>query len=220
MKNIKKKRIITMIVLGLLIIMAAVGITLAVLKKNSEQRANNFTFGNVKIELREPEWEELDPKDKIVYPGRTVKKDPFITNTGGKALYAYIEVKIPRAWVRTVSEDGSTIYPAAWQNLFEFEHDSSWTCISEEISADNAYTVQLYAFTKEDGVLEPGEWTTELFQEVTYANVLEGEIEKNTVLEMPIAAYAIQAEKLNESGATTEEKMRDAFAKYRTETGK
>ena len=89
--------------------MAALGITQALLVKNTEQRANNFTFGNIKIDMTEPEWEKLTPDKKVVYPDRVVKKDPQVQNTGNTALYAYIEVKTPRALVRTVSEDGTVI---------------------------------------------------------------------------------------------------------------
>ena len=50
--------------------------TQALLVKNTEQRANNFTFGNIKIDMTEPEWEKLTPDKKVVYPEQGCKKGP------------------------------------------------------------------------------------------------------------------------------------------------
>lgn len=222
MQNIKKKRIVISIIFGLMIVMIALGITSAVLTRNVENRANNFTFGNVTIELKEPEWEKLNPDDKIVYPNRTVKKDPIVENTSENDLYAYIEVKIPRGNVKTVSsgDDGSEIInDAKWQDLMTFNVNDGWTLIEDiKPSGEDKYHTCLYAYTEK--VLSPGETTKALFDEVTYINMLEGEIEKGTVIDMPVAAYAIQSEYLNEIGSNIEEKMKDAFNKYKTQSSK
>ena len=42
----------------------------------------------------------------------------------------------------------------------------------------------------------------------------------DTVLEMPINAYAIQSEYLNETGDTLQAQMTDAFNKYKAEQEK
>lgn len=216
MQNVIKKRIIIIAAVScLMIVMAVLGVSLAMLTQKTEQRANNFTFGNVKIKLEETEWDQLTPEDKTVYPGRTVKKDPKITNTGNNDLYAYIEVNIPKANVRTVSEDNQII-EAQPQKLFSFAVNPGWELIDEVDGTD--YCVQLYAYTA--GVLKPGSSTGTLFDNVTYLNILEGELEKGTVIEMPISAYAIQSDYLNETGSDLKEKMIDAFNKYEAESGK
>lgn len=217
MQNRNKKKILIVIALLLLMtVFSAVGFSLAVLTQHTENRANNFTFGNVDIDLKEPEWDKLDPEDKIVYPGRTIVKDPYIENTGGHDLYAYIEVSVPKKTVRTVEiADGKEVIgKAKLQELFSFTPNDGWTCIDkDETSAD--YVTYLYAYTEK--VLAPGESTNTLFDSVTYLNMLEGEIPMGTVLEMPVKAYAIQSGYLNEQGENMEAKMTDAFTKYQSE---
>lgn len=195
---------------------AAAGISLATLTADTEKRANVFTFGNVDIELEETKWDDLDSQDKVVYPGKTITKDPKVKNTGKNDLYAYIEVKVPKKEVRTVNtENGEdTIQDAALQELFSYDVRSDWTEIDRDESGAE-YNVYLYAYTKE--VLGQESVTSPLFEEVKYIDILEGEIEMNTVIEMPITAYAIQAEYLNENGADTAKKMKDAFNKYKSE---
>lgn len=217
MRNINKNKILIIFASSLLVIaMIAAGISLAMLSQNTENRANNFTFGNVSIDLSEPEWDELAPEEKIVYPGRTISKDPIITNTGENDLYAYIEVSVPKKTVRTVKEENGkeVIVEAELLELFSFNANDGWTLITRDDSSED-YTTYLYAYTAE--VLSPNKSTNALFDEVTYVNMLEGEIPMGTVLEMPIKAYAIQSEYLNEQGDSIEDKMTDAFNKYKDE---
>lgn len=217
MRNINKNKILIIFASSLLVIaMIAAGISLAMLSQNTENRANNFTFGNVSIDLSEPEWDELAPEERIVYPGRTISKDPIITNTGENDLYAYIEVSVPKKTVRTVKEENGkeVIVEAELLELFSFNANDGWTLINRDDSSED-YTTYLYAYTAE--VLSPNKSTNALFDEVTYVNMLEGEIPMGTVLEMPINAYAIQSEYLNEQGDSIEDKMTDAFNKYKDE---
>lgn len=220
MQNINKKRMLIIFALSLIIIaLAAIGISLAMLTQKTENRANNFTFGNVSIDLTEPQWDGLDPDDKIVYPGRTIKKDPIITNTGENDLYAYIEVSVPKKTVRTVKiENGKEVIDEAkLQELFSFRANDGWALINKDDSS-NDYATYRYAYTSK--ILSSGESTNALFDSVTYINMLEGEIPMGTVLDMPINAYAIQSGYLNEQGESIEDKMRDAFNKYTAELGK
>ena len=217
MRNINKNKILIIFASSLLVIaMIAAGISLAMLSQNTENRANNFTFGNVSIDLSEPEWDELAPEERIVYPGRTISKDPIITNTGENDLYAYIEVSVPKKTVRTVKEENGkeVIVEAELLELFSFNANDGWTLITRDDSSED-YTTYLYAYTAE--VLSPNKSTNALFDSVTYINMLEGEIPMGTVLEMPIKAYAIQSEYLNEQGDSIKDKMTDAFNKYKDE---
>lgn len=216
----KRKKILGIAgVAALAVLTAALGVTLAVLTKGTEKRANVFTFGNVQIELTEEKWDELEPEDTVVYPGRTVSKDPKVTNSGKNDLYAYIEIWVPMATVRTVAEDGVTVNAAASCELFAFTPNDGWEELSpsdweeERTSGGSRYRVYLYGYTA--GTLAPGESTATLFDSVTYANVLEGELEKDAVLKMPVYAYAIQSDYLNETGSGMKEKMTEAFGKYK-----
>lgn len=184
------------------------GITLAVMTKNTEKRANNFTFGNVSIELTETEWDKLTSGDKIVYSNKVISKNPVVTNTGNSNLYAYIEVKVPMATVKTVNED-ETINDAKLQNLLTYEIDkNNWTLINEDTSKDNAYSLYIYVYNK---VLSPNESSQVLFNEITYINMLEGELKEDATIEMPITAYAIQSDCLSSDDNF---KSKETFDKY------
>ena len=211
----KKKKIIGIItVVSVLVFSMFIGSTLAYLLKQTNRKVNNFTFGNADIELKETEWQKLSDEDRTVYPGKVVTKDPTVTNTGDTAVYAYLEVKIPRAKVRTVDSDES-ITEATVHNLFSYTADSDWSEI--ENTSDDKWNTIIYVY---NNVLNPGEATEPLFESVQYLNIAEGELKKDTRLDMPINAYAIQTGYLNEKGATQTDKMKDAFSKYRTESAR
>lgn len=202
-QNINKKKIIVIVITFIImVIMMISGITLAVMTKNTEKRANNFTFGNVSIELTETEWDKLTSEDKIVYPKKELQKNPVITNTGENDLYAYIEVKVPRDKVKTVNED-ETINDAELQDLLQYEINDNWECINDNVSNDYHTIIYVYNY-----VLHPNKSTQSLFDKVTYINMLEGELSKDTNIEMLISAYAIQSDYLEENN------FEEAFNKY------
>ncbi len=203
---------LTVVLIVLFALSVALGMTLATATRTLEQRANNFTVGNIDIDLTEPGWDELDPEDKVLYPGRTVVKDPKITNTGDNDLYAYIEVVIPRAEVRTVNADEEIEGPQL-QNLFSFTVNPGWELIESEL--ENDAETRRYAYTA--AILQPGDSTAALFDGVTWLNLLEGEIAPGTLIEIPVTAYAIQSGYLNETGATVKDKMVSAYEIYKTQ---
>lgn len=213
----KKKNVFIVVLALLLLISASLGVSFAYLTKSLESRANNFTFSNVSIDLVEENWDKLTPKDKVVYQNRSVVKDPKVKNTGDNDLYVYIEVKIPRREIKTVSKD-ETVKAAEWTNLLTFDVNPDWELIDKSVSADNSYESRLYAYTA--CVLKPDDETSTLFDKVTFVNMLEGELEKGSEFEMPVDAYAIQSDYLEEQGDTTADKMKNAFEKYKAETQK
>ena len=213
MKN--KKIIGTLSVVSALVFSVFIGSTLAYLLKQTNREINSFTFGNADIELKETEWQKLKDEDRTVYPGKEIEKDPEVTNTGETDIYVYLEVKIPRANVSTVSTgaDGTEeIDSPKVQNLFSYTPNSDWTEI--ENTSDGEWSTIIYAYNE---ILRPGEKTEKLFESVKFLNIVEGELKKDTRLNMPINAYAIQTGYLNESGSTNIEKMKDAFSKYNAE---
>lgn len=225
MQKATKKRIIAIAEIAFLTaVMIAVGVVLAVLAKNVESRANNFSFSNAEIELTEPEWDK-EPEDKIVYPGAVYSKDPTVKNAGSNDLYVYLEVKIPKGEVRTVeTEDGKeTVREAALHDLLTYNiNDSHWVkIIDNEKDGDkdyytkDDYHVCVYAYTHELGA---GMTTEEpLFEKVTFSeDIVESELGKNTIFNMPVTAYAIQAKYIGISGADAEA-LKDAFNKYKAQ---
>lgn len=192
--------------LFLVLASVAVGTVLAFLT-DAEEKVNRFTYGKIGVELKEPEWDGLEPEDKVVYPDRAVPKDPFVTNTGTVEIYAYLEIRIPMATVRTVSEDGKTILPAAKQELFRYTAGTDWTLIDESFT--DTEHVLVYAYTK--GQLRPGESSSPLFEEIRFLNMLEGELPEGTELAVPLRTFAIQSDYLEASGSTLAEKLRNAY---------
>ena len=213
-KYFSKKGLVISILVLIILASITTGTSLAFLT-DSEEKVNHFTYGSVDIELKEPKWDELDPEDKVVYPDRAIPKDPFVTNTGTVDIYAYLEVRIPRASVRTVSTDGKTIIPAALQDLFTFTQSADWTKLEE--SYTDTEHVLIYAYTK--GLIAPGESSTSLFERVKFINMLEGELAKGTTLAMPVRTFAIQADYLDVSGDTLAEKLQNAYLENKATFG-
>lgn len=213
-QNVKNKKNImfSLLIFAVVIAIAGVGGTLAYLTKNTEKRANNFTFGNVSIELTEEEWEKLQSEDKIIYPEKTIPKDPVIKNTGKNDAYVYMEVRVPMTNVRTYDKDGK-IEDAEKRDLFTFvvEQDSNWKPLGKPV-ADNNYNVYLYVYEEK---LSPNNSTSPLFNEVKVIPMVEGEdeLKMNTSIEIPITAYAIQAEYVEEF-LNNDKNFEDAFNQY------
>lgn len=222
----KKSTIIISVAASLTIFMAAMGATLAIMTQSTESRSNNFTFGKVDIELEEPGWEE---NDHILYPGRTVPKDPIVTNTGINDLYVFLEVRIPKADVLIVDEIDKgkiisapsmqlvkTVYQDSEGNTID-DHNPDWIQI-DEYDIGNDYHCIIYGYKERLAGYKdeqtPGETTTQLFDKVTFVNAVEGEPEKMS-FDMPIKAYAIQADYLDgvEDNDITE-KLKKAYDLY------
>lgn len=89
-----KKKIMTISLVVALAAIAIVGGTLAYFT-DTDEAVNEFTMGNVKIDLTEPTWVD---KAKIV-PGdkntNAVPKDPTVTNIGTEDAYVRIQFAIP-----------------------------------------------------------------------------------------------------------------------------
>lgn len=207
MSNIKKPKSIFILILSLALILSiALGITLAVAFKELEKRANNFTFGDLTIELVEDKWEDVT--DKITYPGRSFVKDPVVKNTGRTDAYMYVEVRVPREEIQTVVDENVTAL--AETDLFTYNINSGWTQIGGgTVSDDGKYTIYVYAYT--DKAVSGGEQTPTLFDSVVFVNALEGQPEMGETFDILISATGIQAGYLNETGDTTAEKIINAY---------
>ncbi|MGN0536510.1 MAG: hypothetical protein ACI4M3_00865 [Acutalibacteraceae bacterium] len=209
----KKKKISSMIgLLLMLIISSAVGVTLSFLSYSPTPQANIFTFSDVSIRIVEEQWDALDEISyaKILYPGRTISKDPKIENTGINELYAYMEVSVPKAEVCLIDQNESIQKQTV--ELFTYtvtgEH---WVELESYSAQTDEQSTRLYAYLVP---LQQGEQTTALFDSITFANVLEGDLPMGTQLEVKVNAFAIQTGSLNEQGNTPQEKLQDAFGKY------
>lgn len=84
-----KKKIIALCLVIALAATAVIGGTLAYFTDTTEAKVNEFTVGNVDIDLAEPTWKG----DATLMPGTTYAKDPTIT-VAEKSQDAYVFLKL------------------------------------------------------------------------------------------------------------------------------
>lgn len=166
---------------------------------------NQFTVGKVSIDLDEPGFK---PEEQTkIEPGKDVKKDPQIKNTGVNDAFVYLEVSIPMAEVEAASEDGTRLGKRE-QELFSFQTPTNWTKLSSQKTGDNQ--VYVYAYNE---VLKPEQTTNTLFDSVKFLNIIEGQIDEKN-LSIPIRAYAIQTSYTGGDSASVVDQARTAYEKY------
>lgn len=202
-----KRNVVKAVVLCGLIGALAVGGTTAYLTDWGDA-TNTFTVGKVDIDLKEPNWKP-EEHDKI-QPSEEMKKDPTVENIGVNSAYTYIEVSIPIKNVTTVQPDGTR---NAKENteMFSFTADKSWTKLSnKQVGSDMVY---LYTYNQ---ALAAGAKTTPLFQTITMANIIEGELDL-AQLNVGVRAYGIQELNTDDNGASFTQKATAAWNKYATQ---
>lgn len=87
-----KRKIITLSLIVAMAATAVIGGTLAYFTDEDVEN-NEFTVGNVDIDLTEPGWEETGKNDaETVYPGEPLAKDPTVTNIGANPCFVRISV--------------------------------------------------------------------------------------------------------------------------------
>ena len=84
------KKILALCLIVVLAVTAVTGATLAYFT-DTDNAANTFTVGNVKIDLTEPNWEE--DLEEGVYPGEVLAKDPYVTNIGANPCFVRVFVE-------------------------------------------------------------------------------------------------------------------------------
>ncbi len=190
-------------VLGLVAVLAAGG-TIAYLT-DYDSSVNEFTVGKVEIELKEPGW---NPDNQTqTQPSQVISKDPKITNTGVNDAFVYLEVSIPTAEVVWADAQGNR-QERQEKELFSFTADGSWTRLgTAKVDSSQVYT---YAYNQ---ILRAGETTTPLFNNVTFLNVVEGQLDTRQ-FQIPVRAYAIQTQNTGGDGGTVQEQAAKAYEKY------
>lgn len=170
-----------------------------------DKATNEFTVGKVEIDLDEPGW---DPGDnKKIEPGKVVKKNPQITNTGINDAFVYMEVSIPVADVEAAAEDGTRLGKKS-QELFSFTASNQWSKLDSFQKNGN----QVYVYTYNQ-ILKAGETTKPLFEEMKFLNVIEGQLDEKQ-LNVPIRTYAIQASYTGGDSDNVLTRATTAYQKY------
>lgn len=200
----------TVIMVLMLILSVLIGSTAATYILNTEKRNNIFLFGNVNIQLIEEDWNDLSKDDKILSPGKTVKKDPQVRNTGECSAYIFLKIAVPKCEkIRVVNSEEEIINlpqneldNSKGVELFDYDINDNWESISA--SEENAdYNEYIYGYKT---IVQPGEVTEKLFNEVTFLNIVEGEIEQGEDLNIVVEAIAVQSDFLEiDENASLEE---------------
>ena len=199
-----KKNTVKIMTLAGILCLASVGGVSAYLT-DYEKVSNEFTVGKVDIELKEPEWKPEE--NKKIEPSKVIHKDPQITNTGTNDAFVYMEVSIPMANVEAAAENGERLGKKV-QELFSFEAKDSWMQLSvQNAESRRTYT---YAYNK---ILKPQETSETLFDTVKFLNLIEGQLDGQT-LEIPVRAYAIQTSYTGGSSDNLPEQIKAAYEKY------
>lgn len=170
-----------------------------------DKKDNQFTVGKVSIKLDEPGF-KAEEETKIE-PGKEIKKDPQIKNTGVNDAFVYLEVSVPTANVEAAAEDGTRLGTRD-QELFSFQPSANWTKLSSRKNGNTQ--IYVYAYNK---ILQEEQTTDTLFDSVKFLNIIEGQIDEKN-LSIPIRAYAIQTSYTGGDSASVVDQARTAYEKY------
>ena len=130
-KKSRRKSLIAVVLAAALLITGAY----AFLTATTETKVNNFTVGNIKIDLDEGPWDELPDTDMDGIPdvaeeivsGQIIEKAPSIKNIGANDAYGFLLVSVPKAQSAVIAAADGTVarddnmqpIPSANVELFE-----------------------------------------------------------------------------------------------------
>jgi len=183
MKENKTKKVVALAVAFILVVVCAVGGTLAWLKDSTETITNTFRYGKVDIELDESKgyFTSDNNYEFLLSEGADIEKDPTIT-VKANSEDSYIFVKLDK------SEN--------FDEILSYEINDGWTALDGE---DGVYYM-VYSKTDADEeiqVLKDNKISVNL-------GVTNAQLEALTDLPtLAITAYAVQAK--NEEGVFTVE---------------
>ena len=191
-----KKKVVTFFAVSALCGVMAIGSSMAYLTDH-DSVTNKFSVGKVDIEGQEPNYTpDPDGKTNNILPTQVIKKDPQIKNVGKNDAYVYIDVSIPIAKVITVDAAGNRLNGGVAKDTELFTQNNvskKWTLMYNKRVGDNM--VYTYSYNE---ILAPGKTTDPVFNSLTAANIIEGQLD---------------GKDLNE-GTTIPQKAASAWKKY------
>lgn len=149
------------------------------------------------MEVTEPEWVPVNGEQLV--PGSVTAKDPTAVNTGKNDAWIFLEVQVPVKTISVVDPVTRKKQEAKKTALFSYEVKEGWEMVEQSLGDD--WDTYVYGYHE---IVKPGEKTTELFEEVTLVNYLEGQLDETDTLTMPIEAMAIQMNVCAEGASLTE----------------
>ena len=170
-----KKKILALCVVAIIAVTAIAGASLAYLTDN-EAKTNEFTVGNVDIDLTEPNWDETGAAEAAdVYPGEPLAKDPTVKNIGANPCFVRVSVSDLDQFVVEYGEDAMITYRT---DYVDGKLGENW------VLHNDGY----FYYNK---VLAVGETTDALFDQIVIPFALTNSEETTPI---GVNAYAVQAQ--------------------------
>lgn len=193
-----KKKMLSLCLVAMLAITAVVGGTMAYFTDDDDAK-NEFTVGNVSIDLTEPKWDEAGSVDAPeVYPGEALAKDPTVTNDGANPCFVRVSV----TGLDCLQPEGMITYKT---DYVEGALGTDWVL----------HTDGYYYYTK---VLAVGKTTDALFDQIVIPTTLTNGDGK-TVKSIDVKAYAVQAQGAKASFAAVQAMTVEEIAAWFTTCG-
>lgn len=193
-----KKKMIAMCATVALATVAIAGGSLAYFT-DDDAATNEFTVGNVSIDLTEPNWDASGSQDAPeVYPGEALAKDPTVTNDGANPCFVRVSVE----GLDCLGDAGRVTYRT---DYVDGALGTDWVL----------HTDGYYYYTK---VLPAGETTDALFDQIVIPTALtngDGE----SIYEIDVTAYAVQAQGAKPSFSAVQAMNVDEIAAWFTTCG-
>ena len=192
------KKILALVLVICLAMAIGVGATLAYFTAEDTAK-NEFTVGNVKIDLTEPKWDENGSEDAPeVYPGEALAKDPTVKNIGANPCFLRIKV----TGLDCLGNAGMITYRTDY--------------VDGALGTDWAlHTDGYFYYTK---VLAAGETTDALFDQIVIPTGLENG-DGSFIYEINVTAYAVQAQGAKPSFSAVEAMTVEEIAAWFTTCG-
>lgn len=169
-----KKKLLVAALAVIMVVTAIAGASLAYLT-DKEEATNEFTVGNVDIELTEPNWDATGKAEaEDVYPGEPLAKDPTVENVGKNPCFLRLSVSALDQFA--AAYDGAMITYRT--DYVDGKLGENWVL----------HTDGYFYYTK---VLAAGETTGALFDQI----VIPFELTNNeSTAPIVVNAYAVQAQ--------------------------
>lgn len=192
------KKILALVLVICLAMAIGVGATLAYFTADDTAK-NEFTVGNVKIDLTEPKWDENGSKDAPqVYPGEALAKDPTVKNIGANPCFLRIQVE----GLDCLDNAGMITYRT---DYVDGALGTDWVL----------HTDGYFYYTK---VLAAGETTDALFDQIVIPTGLKNG-DGSFIYEIDVTAYAVQAQGAKPSFSAVEAMTVEEIAAWFTTCG-
>lgn len=176
-----KRKIILLAALLVMVAILGVGGTLAYFTAE-DSATNEFTVGNVKIELTEPSWDSTGETDAPeVYPGEALAKDPQVINKGNNPCF--VRIKVDGLDCLKAEGDGDEMLIHVRTKYVEDALGEGWVLHSDGY----------YYYTK---ALAAGGTTTPVFDSIVIPKALTNAdgMEHKKPYDINVKAYAVQAQ--------------------------